>query len=61
YCPNLISLPDGLQSLETLRIEECPYLERRCEKEKGEDWPKIAHVCRIWINFREIQSLIPHD
>ncbi|CAK9140010.1 unnamed protein product [Ilex paraguariensis] len=60
-CPNLISLPDGLQSLKTLYINECPHLERRCEKEKGEDWPKIAHVREIGINYRKIQSLIPHD
>ncbi|CAK9169836.1 unnamed protein product [Ilex paraguariensis] len=60
-CPNLISLPDGMQSLKILFITECPHLERRCEKEKGEDWPKIAHVREIRINDREIQSLIPHD
>ncbi|CAK9169841.1 unnamed protein product [Ilex paraguariensis] len=59
--PNLISLPDGMQSLKTLYITGCPHLERRCEKEKGEDWPKIAHVREIRINGWKIQSLIPRE
>ncbi|CAK9167527.1 unnamed protein product, partial [Ilex paraguariensis] len=56
-CPNLISLPDGMQSLKTLYITGCPHLERRCEKEKGEDWPKIAHVREIRINGWKYSSL----
>ncbi|KAJ8643430.1 hypothetical protein MRB53_005178 [Persea americana] len=40
-CPNLLSLPASLQNVTTLQslsIESCPSLERRCGKEKGEDW-----------------------
>ncbi|CAK9140020.1 unnamed protein product [Ilex paraguariensis] len=63
-CPEMTFLPEDMQhlnALRALRINQCPHLERRCEKEKGEDWPKIAHVHGIWINDRKIQSLIPHD
>ncbi|XP_075645903.1 putative disease resistance protein RGA4 [Castanea sativa] len=52
-CLNLKSLPDemrDLSSLETLVICNCPKLKRRCEKETGKDWYKIAHVTygSIW-------------
>ncbi|KAK4591944.1 hypothetical protein RGQ29_016423 [Quercus rubra] len=46
-CPNLKSLPDemvSLKSLQKLTIRFCPDLAKRCEKEIGEDWFKIAHV-----------------
>ena len=46
-CPNLTSLPNRLRSvkcLEYLEIVGCPRLKKRCEKEIGEDWPKITHV-----------------
>ena len=46
-CLNLKSLPDemhDLLSLQTLRIIKCPELQRRCEKETGQDWDKIAHI-----------------
>ncbi|XP_060668431.1 putative disease resistance protein RGA4 [Ziziphus jujuba] len=49
-CPSLTSLPEGLRSitsLQTLRILGCPILLRRCKREKGEDWPKIAHIPRL--------------
>ncbi|KAJ9559306.1 hypothetical protein OSB04_013920 [Centaurea solstitialis] len=43
-CPKLRFLPNGLKELSSLEIRDCEELERRCEKEKGEDWPKISHV-----------------
>ncbi|KAJ9559294.1 hypothetical protein OSB04_013908 [Centaurea solstitialis] len=43
-CPELRCLPNGLKELTSLTIIRCEELQRRCEKEKGEDWPKISHV-----------------
>ncbi|KAF2321138.1 hypothetical protein GH714_034456 [Hevea brasiliensis] len=46
-CPSLTSLPEGmhlLTSLQQLRIYGCLKLSARCMKEKGVDWPKIAHI-----------------
>ncbi|KAJ6370818.1 hypothetical protein OIU77_001344 [Salix suchowensis] len=54
-CPNLMSLPYGLHSLSNLNqliIDKCPYLTKRCKKEEGEDWPKIAHIPSIRINMK---------
>ncbi|OVA05525.1 Leucine-rich repeat [Macleaya cordata] len=52
-CKNLKFLPEGLQQLTALRnlkIKEChPDLHRRCEKEKGDDWYKIAHIPNLMI------------
>ncbi|KAJ6370975.1 hypothetical protein OIU77_001477 [Salix suchowensis] len=58
-CSNLMSLPEGIRNLEMLRelvIKDCPNLERRCKKEKGKDWPNIAHIRTIIINNQVIQS-----
>ncbi|KAI6683859.1 hypothetical protein NL676_029772 [Syzygium grande] len=49
-CPSLTSLPEGMRrlaSLTHLSIKSCPELERRCKRDGGEDWDKIAHIPRI--------------
>ncbi|KAI6683813.1 hypothetical protein NL676_029726 [Syzygium grande] len=50
YCPSLTSLPEGMRrlaSLTHLEIFDCPELERRCKRDGGEDWDKIAHIPHI--------------
>ncbi|KAK4285217.1 hypothetical protein QN277_001944 [Acacia crassicarpa] len=52
-CPRLQCLPkEGLpSSLSYLSITgDCPELKQRCQKLKGEDWPKIAHIPCLWIS-----------
>jgi len=49
-CPNLTSLPEGmgrLTSLQRLEIVGCPILLRRCKRDTGEDWKKIAHIPKL--------------
>ncbi|XVF71541.1 hypothetical protein PTKIN_Ptkin12aG0046200 [Pterospermum kingtungense] len=51
-CFNMMSLPQGLRSLTSLKmlkIVGCPHLEKRCEKERGEDWHYIAHIPSVII------------
>ena len=52
-CNNLKSLPEGFQHLTALRhleITGChPELYRRCQKNSGEDWYKIAHIPELFI------------
>ncbi|MQM22658.1 hypothetical protein Taro_055714 [Colocasia esculenta] len=45
-CPKVQSLPEGElpATVKHLRIKGCPGLKERCQREIGEDWPKIAHV-----------------
>ncbi|XP_057990353.1 putative disease resistance protein RGA4 [Hevea brasiliensis] len=52
YCPDLTMLPEGmhlLTSLQKLTIHRCLKLSARCMKEKGVDWPKIAHIPNLEI------------
>ncbi|XP_021829590.1 disease resistance protein RGA2-like [Prunus avium] len=55
-CPKLSTLPEGMCSLTSLRelvIDDCPELERGCQSDIGEDWPKISHVPHVslhWFN-----------
>ncbi|KAL9177378.1 hypothetical protein ABFS82_01G054700 [Erythranthe guttata] len=51
-CPKVASLPasiQGMTKLQYLQVQECPEMERRCEREKGEDWHKIAHIPHLKI------------
>ena len=49
--PKLEALPVcNLTSLDRLVIEECPQLAERCKKTTGEDWHKISHVSKIYID-----------
>ncbi|XP_057478306.1 putative disease resistance protein RGA4 [Actinidia eriantha] len=52
-CPKVSSLPACMQSLTKLQklniTFAAPELPRRCEKGKGEDWYKIAHVPKVYV------------
>ncbi|XP_065616156.1 putative disease resistance protein RGA3 [Quercus suber] len=53
-CHNLTSLPQGIRdltSLELLKIIDCPILLQRCQRQIGEDWPKIAHVLNVKLHY----------
>ncbi|KAM4097535.1 hypothetical protein ACJW30_07G007900 [Castanea mollissima] len=51
-CPSLSAIPEwicNLTSLQTLSILYSPILSKRCEREAGEDWGKIAHIPSIYL------------
>jgi hypothetical protein len=53
-CSSLTSLPEGMRSLTSLRrlkIKNCPNLLQRCKREVGEDWPKIAHIPELELQY----------
>ncbi|KAF8011479.1 hypothetical protein BT93_J1939 [Corymbia citriodora subsp. variegata] len=57
-CPNLSFLPQGVQSftaLKELDIGRCGELSKRCQPTTGEDWPKISHIPRIRLDYRDVQ------
>ncbi|CAN1190388.1 Putative disease resistance RPP13-like protein 1 [Linum perenne] len=55
-CPDLQTIPEeGLPpSLCSLSILRCPFLEQRCQQDKGEDWSKISHIPNLEIGFYNV-------
>ncbi|XP_065874698.1 putative disease resistance protein At3g14460 [Euphorbia lathyris] len=55
-CPKLQCIPEeGLPiSLYSLSISLCPLLEKRCQREEGEDWSKISHLRNLEVNFQKV-------
>ncbi|KAM3264054.1 hypothetical protein P3L10_001048 [Capsicum annuum] len=52
-CKMLKSLPEGLQhrtALTSLTVYGSPQVKKRCEKGRGEDWHKIAHIRNVNID-----------
>ncbi|CAB4289079.1 unnamed protein product [Prunus armeniaca] len=52
-CPALHSLPYIPVSLKKLVIRRCPQLQKRLEKEKGDDWDNTKHVPYVEIESGE--------
>ncbi|PSS24429.1 Disease resistance RPP13-like protein [Actinidia chinensis var. chinensis] len=55
-CPQLQALPGkGLPpSLSVLEIKSCLLLKPRCQRDRGDDWHKIAHITCVIIDFEMI-------
>ncbi|RVW21725.1 putative disease resistance RPP13-like protein 1 [Vitis vinifera] len=59
-CTMLKSFPkQGLpSSLSCLKIRNCPLLKKRCQRDKGKEWPKIFHILSIVLeedeSFKEV-------
>ncbi|XP_024032408.1 putative disease resistance RPP13-like protein 1 [Morus notabilis] len=54
-CKELQLLPEEILQpthVRDLWIEECPFLERRYQRERGEDWHKISHIPTVSIRGR---------
>ncbi|CDP14376.1 unnamed protein product [Coffea canephora] len=53
-CTRLQSLPEeGLPAfLTNLEIRACPLLKPRLEWEKGQDWPKVAHISCVIVDLK---------
>ncbi|XP_042964745.1 putative disease resistance protein At3g14460 [Carya illinoinensis] len=60
-CEKLRSFPKkGLPpSLQELYVFQCPMLAKSCEKDRGQEWWKIAHVLRV--EFHTNLNLRPSD
>ncbi|XP_007033614.2 PREDICTED: putative disease resistance protein RGA3 [Theobroma cacao] len=60
-CNSLMHLPSMeamqcLSKLQGLEINRCPILAERCIKESRPEWPKIAHMPYIQINWQHIKQ-----
>eukprot|EP00261_Vitis_vinifera_P035296 XP_019076539.1 PREDICTED: putative disease resistance protein At3g14460 [Vitis vinifera] len=56
-CVKLKSFPkQGLPSLSVLEIHKCPLLKKRCQRDKGKEWRKIAHIPKIVMDAEVIVS-----
>lgn len=59
-CPKLTYLPASIQNLSNLEglwIVSCPNLMKKCEKEWGEEWHKIAHIPTVEVHATDPSPL----